>query len=77
MKVQTYEESDKTVFEGFLIVNPMGLAKINVSYALPSAIDSSLLLIQKQAGVEGQKYKVSLNGTSVFNGVMEKDTVFK
>ena len=77
MKVQTYEESDKTVFEGFLIVNPMGLAKINVSYALPSAIDSSLLLIQKQAGVEGQKYKVSLNGTSVFNGVMEKDTEFK
>ena len=55
----------------------MGLAKINVSYALPSAIDSSLLLIQKQAGVEGQKYKVSLNGTSVFNGVMEKDTEFK
>lgn len=77
MKVQTYEESDKTVFEGFLIVNPMGLAKINVSYTLPSAVDSSRLLIQKQAGVEGQKYKVSLNGTSVFNGVMEKDTEFK
>lgn len=77
MKVQTYEELDKTVFEGFLIVNPMGLAKINVTYTLPSSVDASTLLIQKQAGVEGQKYKVSLNGTSVFNGVMEKDTLFK
>lgn len=77
MKVQTYEESDKTVFEGFLIVNPMGLAKINISYTLPSSVDGSRLLIQKQAGVEGQKYKVSLNGASVFNGVMEKDTEFK
>lgn len=77
MKVQTYEEMDKTVFEGFLIVNPMGLAKINVTYTLPNTVDSSTLLIQKQSGVEGQKYKVSLNGTSVFNGVMEKDTEFK
>lgn len=77
MKVQTYEELDKTVFEGFLIVNPMGLAKINITYTLPTSVDSSTLLIQKQAGVEGQKYKVFLNGTSVFNGAMEKDTVFK
>jgi len=77
MKVQTYEDLGKTVFEGFLIVNPMGLAKIKVTYTLPASIDSSSLLIQKQAGVDGQKYNVSLNGNSVFNGVMSKDTEFK
>jgi hypothetical protein len=77
MKVQTYDELDKTVFEGFLIVNPMGLAKINVTYTLPTTVDSSMLLIQKQAGVEGQKYEVSMEGKTVFKGVMEKDTEFK
>jgi hypothetical protein len=77
MKVQTYDELDKTVFEGFLIVNPMGLAKINVTYTLPASVDASTLMIQKQSGVEGQKYEVSLNGNNVFKGVMEKDTLFK
>ncbi len=77
MKVQTYDDLGKTVFEGFLIVNPMGLAKINVTYTLPASVDASTLLIQKQGGVEGQKYEVSLNGSSVFKGVMNKDTEFK
>lgn len=77
MKVQTYDELDKTVFEGFLIVNPMGLAKINLVYTIPQSVDGSTLLIQKQSGVEGQKYEVSLFGTSVFKGVMNKDTEFK
>ena len=77
MKVQTYDDLGKTVFEGFLIVNPMGLAKINITYTLPPTVDSSTLLIQKQSGVEGQKYEVSFNGNSVFKGIMEKDTLFK
>lgn len=77
MKVQTYEDLGKTVFEGFLIVNPMGLAKIKVTYTLPSSVDGSTLLIQKQSGVVGQKYDVSLGGTNVFKGVMNKDTEFK
>lgn len=77
MKVQTYDELGKTVFEGFLIVNPMGLAKIDVTYTLPSSVDASTLLIQKQPGVDGQKYDVSLEGTSVFKGIMSKDTEFK
>lgn len=77
MKVQTYEDLDKTVFEGFLVVNPMGLSKIKVTYTLPSTVDSSVLMVQKQSGVEGQKYKVTMEGKTVFNGAMEKDTEFK
>ncbi len=77
MKVQTYEDLGKTVFEGFLVVNPMGLAKIQVNYTLPEGTDGSTLLIQKQSGVQGQKYDVSLNGSTVFKGVMNKDTEFK
>ena len=77
MKVQTYEDLGKTVFEGFLIVNPMGMAKINVTYTLPSTVDAASLLVQKQSGVEGQKYEVSIYGNSLFKGVMAKDTEFK
>ena len=55
----------------------MGLAKINVTYTLPPTVDASRLLIQKQSGVEGQKYDVSLGGATVFKGVMNKDTEFK
>lgn len=77
MKVQTYEDLGKTVFEGFLVVNPMGLSKIKVTYTLPTTVDSSSLTVQKQSGVEGQKYKVTMEGKTVFNGPMEKDMEFK
>lgn len=77
MKVQTYEDLGKTVFEGFLVVNPMGMSKIKIVYTLPTSIDSSDLLVQKQSGVEGQKYKILIEGKSLFNGPMERDMEFK
>ncbi len=77
MKVQTYDDLGKTVFEGFLVVNPMGMSKIKVVYTLPTSVDSSDLLVQKQSGVEGQKYKILIEGKSLFNGAMERDMEFK
>jgi len=77
MKVQTYDELGKTVFEGFLVVNPMGMSKIKIVYTLPTSVDASDLLVQKQSGVEGQKYKILIDGKSLFNGAMERDTEFK
>ena len=77
MKVQTYDDLGKTVFEGFLVVNPMGMSKIKIVYTLPTSIDSSDLLVQKQSGVEGQKYKILIEGKSLFNGPMERDMEFK
>ncbi|MEN9327562.1 MAG: hypothetical protein RI947_370 [Candidatus Parcubacteria bacterium] len=77
MKVKTYDDLDKTVFEGFLQVVPLGKAEINVTYTLPESVNSDNLMIQKQAGVQGQKYTVTVDGDKVYDGVMEKDQVFK
>ena len=74
-KVQTYDELGKTVFEGFLEIVPKGQGTIIVKYTLPSNIDFNnySLLIQKQPGVENQKWKVEFNNRSLFDGVLETD----
>lgn len=76
-KVQTYDELGKTVFEGFLGVPTQGQATVTVKYTLPASVDTNnySLLVQKQAGVEEQKLKVSLNNKSLFDGVLRMDKV--
>ncbi len=78
-KVQTYDELGKTVFEGYLEVPTQGQATVVVKYTLPSNIDSNnySLLIQKQPGVENQKWKVEFNNKSLFDGVLETDKEIK
>lgn len=53
--MDTYESLGKTVFEGFLIVNPLGTAKLELTYTSPVASEDGKyrLLIQKQPGTEG------------------------
>ncbi|HEX7542935.1 MAG TPA: DUF4012 domain-containing protein, partial [Patescibacteria group bacterium] len=79
MKVQTYDDLGKTVFEGFLTVPTQGQATVIVKYTLPSNIDLNnySLLIQKQPGVENQKWKVDFNNKSLFDGVLETDKEIK
>ena len=49
----TTESLGKTMFEGFLIVNPMGLAKLELSYTSPVKVsDDYKVLIQKQPGTD-------------------------
>jgi len=65
VKMTSYEEFDKTVFEGFLTVRPKGSATFTISYRLPFKVtsDSPLpLLIQKQPGTGGNEYTVNVNG---------------
>jgi hypothetical protein len=64
-KVKTYESLNKTVFEGFLRVNPLGKSEVVVEYDLPYKITSEKdykLLIQKQPGTDGHLYKILING---------------
>lgn len=66
VKMITYDELGKTVFEGFLTVRPKGVAKFTISYTLPFKIDKNSplpLLIQKQGGTPGFEYTVSVNGS--------------
>jgi len=72
---QTYEESDKTVFEGFLQVMPEGMAKVTLKYTLPATTGTEdyKLLIQKQAGTQDQKFKVEIDGKTAYDDVLNTD----
>lgn len=78
-KVLTYDELGKTVFEGFLVVNPLGKSKAIVSYTLPDSIKSNdySLMIQKQPGEDHHTLKVEINGAQKFDGEFLKDVVVK
>ncbi|MEK7533191.1 MAG: DUF4012 domain-containing protein [Patescibacteria group bacterium] len=62
--MDTYADLGKTVFEGFLIVNPLGTARIELTYTSPvtSPDNKYRLLIQKQPGTDGQEWIIRLNG---------------
>jgi hypothetical protein len=72
-EVRTYEDLGMTVFEGFMIVNPEGRAEVTVDYTLPSGVDGKKLLIQKQAGIQDQTWKVIIDGAKKFDGNLLKD----
>lgn len=78
-KVQTYDELGKTVFEGFMTVNPKGQAEVTVDYVLPSSItkDNYKLLIQKQPGVEDQTLDIKVGGKTELEGPFNTDKEIK
>jgi len=75
-KMDTYEDLGKTVFEGFLIVNPMGKARIELTYTskVQSPDGKYHLLIQKQPGTDGQEWTIKLNGRDRKKMTLDTDT---
>ncbi len=66
VKVKTYEDLGKTVYEAFVLIRPKGSATLTLSYKLPSSIKFSgtlPLLIQKQPGTYAENYIVSVGGS--------------
>lgn len=66
VKITSYDELGKTVFEGFLTIRPKGVAKFTISYSLPFKVakNSPLpALYQRQPGTKDFEYEVSVNGT--------------
>jgi len=78
-KVQTYDELDKTVFEGFLTVQPLGKSEVTVTYTLPDNIDQKeyRIMIQKQPGEQNQKLTVNILNKKVFDNIFDLDKVFR
>ena len=77
VKLSSYDELGKTVFDGFLTVRPQGIAKFTITYRLPFklASGSSLpLLIQKQPGTDNIGYITTLNGRQVDKFILLTDT---
>lgn len=68
VKVSTYEELGKTVFDGFVTVKPEGLATYMLKYKLPFKLEKGSvlpLLIQKQPGTADNEYIIEVNGKTV------------
>ena len=74
-KVQTYDDLEKTVFEGYLEITPEGKAQVIVKYALPDNVNSKdyKLLIQKQPGTYEDKLKVEVDNKNLYTGVLDVD----
>lgn len=67
VKVSSYEDLGKTVFDSFLTVRPLGIATYTLTYRLPFKVKGSTLplLIQKQPGTDANAYTILINGTKV------------
>lgn len=78
-KVQTYDDLDKTVFEGYLEITPKGKAEVVVKYTLPNTVDTKdySLLVQKQPGTYEDKLKVEVDGKSIYDGALDIDKEIK
>lgn len=81
VKMISYDELGKTVFEGFLTVRPLGSAVFSITYALPFKVKDGFLplLIQKQPGTEGNEYTLEVNNGKVdnFKLLTDKETKIK
>jgi hypothetical protein len=74
--METYNDLGKTVFEGFLIVNPLGAAKLEVTYTTPikSTDGKYRLLIQRQPGTDDQEWTIRLGGKDRKKFILTTDT---
>lgn len=81
VKMISYDELGKTIFEGFLTVRPLGSAVFSISYTLPFKVKDGLLplLIQKQPGTGGNEYTIKVNGSKIDNFPLltDKETKIK
>lgn len=82
VKVDTYDELGKTVFDGFLTVRPGGgKTTLTLTYQLPFKVTDNFLplLIQKQPGTDGFEYVTKVNGKTVdkFQLLTDKEVEIK
>ncbi|MBP9717064.1 MAG: DUF4012 domain-containing protein [Candidatus Levybacteria bacterium] len=76
VKMTTYEEFDKTVFEGFLTVRPLGIGKLTLEYTLPFKVEKGSplpVMIQKQPGTAEDEYTLNVNGKLKQKFILDQD----
>ncbi|MGA2967924.1 MAG: DUF4012 domain-containing protein [Candidatus Levyibacteriota bacterium] len=79
VKMTTYDDLGKTVFDGFLTVRPQGVAKLTVSYKLPFKLAQTSLLplmVQKQPGTDDSAYTITVGGKTVEQFNLSSDQTF-
>ncbi len=80
VEMYTQEDLGKTVFNGFLKVNPLGSSQLVVKYQLPFKVEKGKELkelIQKQPGTDGHEYVVIVNGKKVEEFPLKTDKELK
>jgi hypothetical protein len=76
VKMSTYEDLGKTVFEGFITVRPLGVGKFTVTYTLPFKLEDGSplpLMIQKQPGTAEDEYSIKVNGKLKDKFILDTD----
>ena len=78
VKMTTYEDLGKTVFDGFLTVRPQGVAKLTVSYKLPFKLaqNSLLPLWCKNRGNSDSAYTITNGGKTLEQFNLSSDQTF-
>ena len=77
MPVRQYTDLNKQVFEGFLIIKPMGIAQIKLTYQVPAKVlreGTYQLLLQKQPGVGSMEVTVQYDNAT-WSQLVKRDTV--
>lgn len=80
MDTLSYDSLEKTVFEGFLTVKPMGASQAVIHYKLPFKFENGKaysMLIQKQPGTDEPVYTILVNGRKIDEFPLTKDQVVK
>jgi hypothetical protein len=82
VKMTTYDDLGKTVFDGFITVRPKGVGTLTLTYKLPFKLKSGSPLpvrIQKQPGTSDFVYTTKVNDKTVetFPLITDKDSKLK
>lgn len=82
VKMTTYDELGKTVFDGFVTVRPKGIGKLTLTYKLPFKVKKNSPLpvrIQKQPGTNDNEYTNIVNDKTIetFPLLTDKDLKLK
>lgn len=80
VKMTTYDELGKTVFEGFLTVRPLGIGKMTLTYTLPFKVAKGSplpVMIQKQPGTDNDQYSIEVNGKLKQQFILDTDKTVK
>ncbi len=74
--MESYDSLGKTVFEGFLIVNPLGTARLEVTYTSTVKQEGGKyrVLIQRQPGTDEQEFILRIGGKDRKKFILKQDT---
>ncbi len=79
IKINTYNDLGKTVFEGFVTVQPAGgLTTFTLNYTLPFKLKSGSplpVMIQKQPGATNNPFTMTVNGNAVNQFTLDTDKI--